>query len=120
MLLWYSCALVANAASFVLPISNPANLVLYGAHMPALGVWLAHFAAPSVASIVCTFVILRIVQRRALSGHSESAPPAQPTPRGRPLAPARLATTSVPPIAASVPDPPPRSRAPPAGTLAGA
>src|SRR5690242_17713754 len=26
----FACAMVANAASFVLPISNPANLVLYG------------------------------------------------------------------------------------------
>jgi arsenical pump membrane protein len=31
------CALIANAASFVLPISNPANLVLYGSHIPPLG-----------------------------------------------------------------------------------
>ncbi len=29
--LLFVCALVANAASFVLPIANPANLVLYGA-----------------------------------------------------------------------------------------
>ncbi len=27
------CAFIANAAGFVLPISNPANLVLYGEHM---------------------------------------------------------------------------------------
>jgi arsenical pump membrane protein len=32
----FICALIANAASFVLPISNPANLVIYGAHMPPL------------------------------------------------------------------------------------
>ena len=36
----FACALIANAASFVLPISNPANLVLYDGHMPALGRWL--------------------------------------------------------------------------------
>ena len=30
----FICAFIANAASFVLPISNPANLVLYGDHMP--------------------------------------------------------------------------------------
>jgi arsenical pump membrane protein len=34
------CAFVANAASFVLPISNPANLVIYGNHMPPLLEWL--------------------------------------------------------------------------------
>ena len=30
------CAFIANAASFVLPISNPANLVIFGNHMPPL------------------------------------------------------------------------------------
>ena len=30
----FICALIANAASFVLPISNPANLVIYNNHMP--------------------------------------------------------------------------------------
>jgi len=33
----FICALIANAASFVLPISNPANLVVYDNHMPSLG-----------------------------------------------------------------------------------
>jgi arsenical pump membrane protein len=30
----FACAMVANAASFVLPISNPANLVLYASRPP--------------------------------------------------------------------------------------
>ena len=30
----YACAFIANAASFLLPISNPANLVLFGERMP--------------------------------------------------------------------------------------
>lgn len=30
--LLFACAFIANAASFVLPISNPANIVLYGGH----------------------------------------------------------------------------------------
>ena len=30
----FICAFIANAASFVLPISNPANLVLIGSQMP--------------------------------------------------------------------------------------
>ena len=33
----FICAYIANAASFVLPISNPANLVIFGARMPSLG-----------------------------------------------------------------------------------
>lgn len=53
------CAFIANAASFVLPISNPANLVLYGKSMPPLGRWLLTFTLPSLCSIVATFLILR-------------------------------------------------------------
>ncbi|MBN8839907.1 MAG: arsenic transporter [Sphingomonadales bacterium] len=63
-----ACALVANAASFVLPISNPANLVLYSSDMPSLGAWLGAFALPSLASIVVTFWMLRLVERKRLSG----------------------------------------------------
>jgi arsenical pump membrane protein len=55
----FVCAFIANAASFVLPISNPANLVLYADHMPPLGAWLASFALPSAAAIGVTFAALR-------------------------------------------------------------
>ena len=70
--LLFACALIANAASFVLPISNPANLVLYGGHMPPLGQWLRSFALPSLASIVVTFVVLRLIERKRLTGDCES------------------------------------------------
>lgn len=60
------CAFIANAASFVLPISNPANLVIYGSHMPALMVWLPRYALPSVLSIGATYIVLRLTQRRPL------------------------------------------------------
>ena len=63
----FICAFIANAASFVLPISNPANLVVYGAHMPTLMQWLAQFGWASLASIVVTFVMLRLSQRAGLS-----------------------------------------------------
>ena len=61
------CAFIANAASFVLPISNPANLVIYGAHMPPLLVWLPRYLLPSVLSIVATYLVLRWTQRKALA-----------------------------------------------------
>jgi arsenical pump membrane protein len=64
------CAFVANAASFVLPISNPANLVVFGARMPHLAEWLRQFALPSVASIVVTYVVLRLTQHRALQAET--------------------------------------------------
>jgi arsenical pump membrane protein len=62
----FICAFIANAASFVLPISNPANLVIYGSHMPPLLQWLPHYALASVLSIVATYVVLRLTQRRHL------------------------------------------------------
>jgi arsenical pump membrane protein len=60
------CAFIANAASFVLPISNPANLVLYGSQMPPLLEWLPRYLPASVVSIVVTYFVLRWTQRRAL------------------------------------------------------
>ena len=66
--LLFACALIANPATFVLPISTPANLVLYGGRMPPLGQWLGSFALPSIASIVVTFAVLRWIERRRISG----------------------------------------------------
>ena len=62
----FTCAFIANAASFVLPISNPANLVIYGAHMPPLLQWLPRYALPSLLSIAATYAVLRWTQRDAL------------------------------------------------------
>ncbi len=63
-----ACALIANAASFLLPIANPANLVVFGDHLPALGTWLRIFLLPSVAAVAATFVCLRMLNRKALEG----------------------------------------------------
>ncbi|HVT99887.1 MAG TPA: SLC13 family permease, partial [Acidobacteriaceae bacterium] len=65
-----ACALIANAASFLLPIANPANLVVYGAELPPLAVWMRMFLMPSVAAIVATFVCLRLLARRELGGQA--------------------------------------------------
>ncbi len=62
----FICAFIANAASFVLPISNPANLVIYGSHMPPLLQWLPRYALPSLLSILATYVVLRWTQRGSL------------------------------------------------------
>ncbi|WP_422507091.1 arsenic transporter [Stenotrophomonas sp. GZD-301] len=63
----FICAFVANAASFVLPISNPANLVVYGSHMPSLPEWLRQFTLPSLAAIGMTYLVLRLAHRRQLA-----------------------------------------------------
>ncbi|USU08979.1 arsenic transporter [Sphingomonadaceae bacterium OTU29MARTA1] len=80
--LLFACALIANAASFVLPISNPANLVLYGGRMPPLGQWFASFALPSLASIAVTFLVLRRLERKRLAGNCISEVERTPLTRG--------------------------------------
>lgn len=65
------CAFIANAASFVFPISNPANLVIFGGgNMPPLSRWLAIFALPAIASIFVTFLALYWTQRSAIRADS--------------------------------------------------
>ncbi len=72
------CAFIANAASFVLPISNPANLVVYRQGVPPLGQWISTFGLPSLVSIVITFLLLRGLANKHLKGtvkaYIESAP----------------------------------------------
>ena len=68
----FICAFIANAASFVLPISNPANLVIYGSHMPPLLAWLAQYTLPSLVSIAVTYGVLRFTQREALTESVET------------------------------------------------
>ncbi len=69
----FICALIANAASFVLPISNPANLVVYhGGSMPLLGQWLLAFGVPSILSIGATYLVMRFVFRKDLEGQIDS------------------------------------------------
>ena len=74
----FACAMIANAASFVLPISNPANLVVFHTGMPPLGRWLASFLLPSVLAITVTYGVLRLYFRRELSGTIEGSAEAKP------------------------------------------
>src|SRR6202789_532620 len=67
----FVCALIANAASFVLPISNPANLVVFHTGIPPLGRWLADFGVPSLLSIIVTFLVMRILFRDELCKNIE-------------------------------------------------
>jgi arsenical pump membrane protein len=64
----FACALIANAASFVLPISNPANLVVFHHGMPPLGRWLLSFGLPSILSIAVTYLVMRLIFRSDLQG----------------------------------------------------
>ncbi|MDQ2820161.1 MAG: arsenic transporter [Pseudomonadota bacterium] len=64
----FACALIANAASFVLPVSNPANLVVFSTHMPDLLAWLHLFLVPSLIAIVVTFAVHYWSRRGELAG----------------------------------------------------
>ncbi len=97
----FACALIANAASFVLPISNPANLVLYGGAMPSLGAWMASFALPSLLSIVLTFGALRWVERDRLGGQCETVVERGAMPLGGKIALGGIGATAVLLIVAS-------------------
>jgi arsenical pump membrane protein len=91
-----ACAFIANAASFVLPISNPANLVVFGAALPPLADWLGQFALPSVAAIGATWAVLRIAFRADLAAPIERvAESPRLTPTGRIVAWAIAAVTVV-------------------------
>ncbi|MGB9361913.1 MAG: SLC13 family permease, partial [Candidatus Sulfotelmatobacter sp.] len=68
----FVCAFVANAASFLLPISNPANLVVFHNDMPPLAKWLVSFAVPSILSIVATFLVMRWMFRKELGASIDS------------------------------------------------
>jgi len=93
--LLFVCAFIANAASFVLPISNPANLVMYANHTPALLDWLARFAVPSVLSIGATYAMLRWSQKKQLEGTCASGLDVHPLAPGGKLALAGIALTAV-------------------------
>ena len=69
----FICAFIANAASFVLPISNPANLVVYGKNLPPLLAWLKTFLLPSVGSVAATYLALRWTVRGDLEGNVEGS-----------------------------------------------
>ncbi len=66
------CAFIANAASFVLPISNPANLVIYGNNMPPLLQWLPQYIVPSIIAIIVTYTMLYFTQRNLLKQEVET------------------------------------------------
>jgi arsenical pump membrane protein len=102
----FICAFIANAASFVLPISNPANLVVFGTKMPPLVEWLRSFALPSVAAILATYAALRWTQRRSLDAKVATIVGAASLSLGGKLAAAGIALTAVVLLGASALDRP--------------
>lgn len=100
----FTCAFIANAASFVLPISNPANLVIYGSHMPPLQHWLPLYALPSALSIGATYLVLRWTQRKRLRAPVSAAVTLPALSAGGVLAASGILLTAVGLLAASAAD----------------
>ncbi len=97
----FACALIANAASFILPISNPANLVLYASRTPALPTWLAHFALPSLLAVATTYAVLRLASRKSLADPISTDIEQPELPAGGRIAAAGIALTAIVLLAAS-------------------
>jgi arsenical pump membrane protein len=95
------CALIANAASFVFPISNPANLVVYGRTIPPLLEWLPQYLLPSAAAILVTFGVLLLTQRAALKSPIATEVPIPHLPRGGRIAAVGVIATTLVLLAAS-------------------
>lgn len=98
----FACAFVANAASFLLPISNPANLVVYAGHMPPLDGWIRIFGPASLLAILATYATLLWTQRRALAAPVASTATTPPLPAGAKLAALGIAGTTALLMAASI------------------
>jgi arsenical pump membrane protein len=99
-------AFVANAASFVLPISNPANLVIYDGAMPPLLAWLARYLPASVLAIAATYAALRWTQRDALRQTIAAEVELPAMSRAGKMAAAGIAATAIALLAASALDRP--------------
>jgi arsenical pump membrane protein len=95
------CAFTANAASFVLPISNPANLVMYASHMPSLARWLQQYGLAAAVAVIATYACLRWVERGSLDEElPREAPGARLSRTGR-IAAAGIAVAALVLLAAS-------------------
>jgi arsenical pump membrane protein len=77
----FACALLANASSTVLPISNPTNLIVLQSHPLVLSDYLRHLLAPSLAAIAATVAVLFLRHRAALR---QRLPERRTTSRPRP------------------------------------
>lgn len=70
----FACAFIVNAASFVLLISNPANLVMFANNLPPFLPWLRIFLLPSGAAILVTCLTMRLLFRRTLEWEIPNVP----------------------------------------------
>ena len=77
----YACTFVADTASFGLPFSNPANLLVIP--RPHLADWIVHLGPPMLAALAINLAVFLFLFRTQLLGRYEfePAPPIEPRPR---------------------------------------
>ncbi|KTB48403.1 arsenite efflux membrane protein ArsB [Dehalogenimonas alkenigignens] len=78
----FACAFIANAASFLLPVANPVNLLAVDAFDLRLGDYLVHLLLPGLVVIGATAAIFLFIFRRE-TGRTFAVP--APPPPGRPM-----------------------------------
>lgn len=64
----FACAFIANAASFILPVSNPVNIVVLTAFPTPLPAYLAHLLPAALVSTVINLLLFLLIFRRDLRG----------------------------------------------------
>jgi arsenical pump membrane protein len=63
----FACAFIANAASMLLPVANPVNLLAVDAFDLRLGDYLSHLLLPSLTTIAITIGMMMFIFRREVS-----------------------------------------------------
>ena len=69
----FACTFVADAASFLLPVSNPVNLILLGGAGTALGPFLRFLLLPSLVVLAWNAALFLFLFRRSLRGTLEES-----------------------------------------------
>jgi len=69
----FACVFIADTASFVLPVSNPINIILLDAFHLSLGEFLRILLLPSIVVIALNILLFRLIFRRRTSGRFDAA-----------------------------------------------
>ncbi len=73
----FACTFIADTASFVLPVSNPINIIIQGAFGSTLATFLRYLLLPSIAAIGLNTALFLWLFRRDLAVGYELLQPAQ-------------------------------------------
>jgi arsenical pump membrane protein len=68
----FACVFIADTASFVLPVSNPINIILLDAFHLSLGEFLRLLLLPSVVVIAMNILLFRLIFRQRAGGRFEA------------------------------------------------